>query len=199
MTSATLTDSQQALALQQIRARLCEPNPLHDWPPFAMAVSNASAAVQHIHLAFNLHLFDLASVELLAADWRAVYEGEPDKLKRLEIGFRDLVRAEEKLDTLPEAVLSAEYWKARIPQLPPPLDLRSGNARGRTGNSGRGGRASGGSWRQVKKRASDHHLTASMAAFAVAAGLLARAARRDHFALESRIFGGCRYTATSTT
>ncbi len=184
-----LTNSQQALALQQIRARFCEPNALHDWPPFAVAVSNSSAAVQHIHLGFNLHLFDLASVELLAADWRAVYEGEPDKLKKLEIGFRDLVRAEETLEELPEAALSAEYWKTRIPQLPPPLDLRSENEQGpeRQYRQGRDVLPAA-AWRQVKKRASDHHLSASMVVFAVAAGLLARAARRDRFVLESRIF-----------
>ncbi|MGH8605785.1 MAG: condensation domain-containing protein, partial [Gammaproteobacteria bacterium] len=159
------------------------------WPLFDIRASRLAEDEYRLHFGFNMQLFDLASIELIAADCKYLYHGETACLEPLEISFRDLVLCEHQFGTVPEAKRSDRYWRERFSLLPEAIDV--------TDVSSGGGKPQfvhhhsvleREDWREIKGIAKQHGITASMVVFAAFNEVLSAYGGRQHYTLESRVF-----------
>jgi Condensation domain len=173
--------------IEQVRREmLAQPRAQDRWPQFEIRATRLAEDEYRLHFGFNTLLFDLASIELMAADCKYLYHDQLDRLPSLEVSFRDLVLCEESFDGVEEAQRSQRFWRERLPQLPGPLALDPPSGAPRFGHyhfvldQAR--------WQAIRTITKGHGVTASMVVFAAFNEVLGCELARRPYALESRIF-----------
>ena len=170
------TPDAQAAELEAVRARLShQVLPADRWPLFEFRASRLDDRRTRIHISFDLLVADAWSFQFLMGQWGELYR-DPDKvLPPLEISFRDYRLAELQLEGGELHRRSEEYWRKRLPTLPPRPScrwrrcrLRCASSASRTGGCGSSPR----SWRRLKERAGQAGLTPSGALLAAYAEVL---------------------------
>ncbi|RFA28403.1 hypothetical protein CAI21_12600 [Alkalilimnicola ehrlichii] len=143
-----------------------------------------------LHFGFSTQIFDLASVELMAADCRAVYEGDATHGSPLPVTFRDVVLIEDDFSETMEFQRASDYWSERFRQLPEPAQFPP-EARGEADAAVFEHRhllIDVPQWQAIKNKAKANGLTDSMVVFAAFNEVLSAAIQQRHYALETRVF-----------
>lgn len=185
-----LSPGEQERRIEAVRAEMLrQPRRQDQWPLFDVRVSRLAQDQHMLHFGFDMLLFDLASIELIAADCKYIYHDETSRLKPLEIGFRDLVLGERQFSTVAEARRSDRYWRERFPLLPEAMDvtdmpLKSGRPQFVHHHS----ILEREQWQKIKEVAREHGITGSMVVFGAFNEVLSAYGGRQHYALESRVF-----------
>jgi amino acid adenylation domain-containing protein len=97
--------------------------PSDRWPLFQLAATRLAARRVRVHLSFDLLLGDAFSFGLMFAELCRFYDDPRAVLAPLEISFRDCVLAERKLRQSAAWHRAADYWRRRVPILPPAPEL----------------------------------------------------------------------------
>ena len=114
----------RAARLEAVRQRMSyEVFSVDQWPLFDIRVSRLDDQRALIHVSTDLLIADLKSIEILLREWFQLYQDPRASLPPLEISFRDYVLAEQALQASPAYVRAREYWRRRVPALPPVAEL----------------------------------------------------------------------------
>ena len=110
--------------VQAIRQRMAQQVLRTDqWPLFQIAATRLPERRVRIHLCIDALLIDGWSHQILLQEWLQLYRDPHADLPPLELSFRDYVLAEQALHTTPLYQKALDYWRTRIPLLPPPPEL----------------------------------------------------------------------------
>jgi amino acid adenylation domain-containing protein len=96
---------------------------VHSWPVFDIRVSILDDQKSLIHFSTDALMFDAWSFVLMLEELVYIYMGKESTLAPLELSFRDYVIAEESLKHTERYQCALEYWRKRIPTLPPAPEL----------------------------------------------------------------------------
>lgn len=177
-------------ALQSRRnALMRQEQPLTQWPWFHLEISvwqNDSGKQYRIHYNNNNFYSDgLGTTKFINEIWQ--YYHKPDlQLPELTLSFRDAVLALEKLDQSDIGKKSQDYWISRIDTLPgpPPVPVIAGkNRRCRSKLNRREFFVDKQSWKNFKKRAGEHGVTASNVILTAHAKIISLWSGSDYFIL----------------
>ncbi|WP_437762183.1 amino acid adenylation domain-containing protein [Sorangium sp. So ce281] len=92
------------------------------WPLFEVRATLLESCTR-IHVGFDLLVADAWSFRVLMDRWMRVYANIDEPLPELEITYRDYVLHMEKLKETEMHRRSLEYWRKRLPTLPPAPEL----------------------------------------------------------------------------
>jgi hypothetical protein len=98
--------------------------PLGRWPMFDVRYSLIDEDRVRLHLSFDAILLDVSSYFIMLEEIRMFYENPQSTLPALEISFRDYVLALRKLENTENYRKAEDYWRKRIPSLPPAPEFR---------------------------------------------------------------------------
>ena len=165
--------------------------PTDRWPLFDLRASRLEDDLVRLHLSFDGIMMDGWSWQVLARDLDRLYR-EPDAaLPRLELSFRDYVLALEALRRTPRYERCRDYWRSRIPQLPPAPSLPLAGDPKRLGKptfTRRGFELAPELWRRIKERGASFGLTPSCLVAAAFGEALGRWSESPHFTLDLTLF-----------
>ncbi|MFC3998913.1 amino acid adenylation domain-containing protein [Nocardiopsis sediminis] len=182
-----LRGADPAPALREVRDRLShEVRPAGVWPLFAVVVSRLGDRRCRVHVSFDALILDYLSWQLLIADLTRFYADPGLVLPPLEIGYRDYVLAEAAMEGTGRYRRAEEYWRGRLPGLPPAprLPLAADPATVRHPRwSSRIATLPAPEWAQVKARAAAAGLTPTSVCLAAFAEVLAVWSESAHFTL----------------
>jgi pyochelin synthetase len=161
------------------------------WPLFEVHVSCPDESHTRLHFSFDLLVCDLRSAQIFLDEWLQLYLNADASLPPLELSFRDYVLAELAWQESEPCRRSSEYWRDRIPQLPPAPELplakpassvlRPEFVRRRT-------RLEPELWSRLKKRAKQCDLTPAALLLTVFAEILTAWSRNSRFTLNVIVF-----------
>jgi amino acid adenylation domain-containing protein len=89
------------------------------WPLFEVRATLLPGGAVRLHLGFDALIVDAASIYLVLSEWAALYADPAAALPTAAIGFRDYVLAARRHAEGPAFRAAAEYWAARLEELPP--------------------------------------------------------------------------------
>lgn len=89
------------------------------WPLFAVRASRIDERRTRLHVSTDALIGDASSWRTLGRELTQLYRNPDASLEPLDITFRDYVLALQSLKASRRYVESEEYWRARIPTLPP--------------------------------------------------------------------------------
>ena len=93
----------------------------HDWPQFRLRATRLDGDRTRLQLASSLLVADSLSLQVLLRDLALLFSGsEPSELS---LSFRDYVVAKSALTGTPVHERALDYWRRRLPTLPPPPEL----------------------------------------------------------------------------
>ncbi|MFE7609006.1 non-ribosomal peptide synthetase [Streptomyces celluloflavus] len=125
---------EQTAALGEIRRELADQVlPTDRWPLFDIRATLLDEDRVRLHLSLDLLFVDVPSLFLLLHQWRRHYDDPAWSPAPLDLSFRDYVLAEQALEDDPAAIKAADYWLARVEDLPPAPDLPLATAPERLG------------------------------------------------------------------
>jgi len=160
--------------------------PTDQWPLFEIRSSQLAGEAVRVHISIDGLLLDGWSYQLLFREWLALYQ-EPDRERPpLEILFRDYVIAEQALHESEEYQQSLQYWRKRLPMLPPAPDLPLAMNPGSLTQPHfvrRKGRLEPNTWQSLKNTASRFGLTPPSLLLAVYAEVISTWSKVAHFTL----------------
>ncbi|MDQ6672832.1 MAG: amino acid adenylation domain-containing protein, partial [Chloroflexota bacterium] len=93
------------------------------WPLFEICAARLDAHRVRVYYSFDLLIADAFSLLLLARESMAQYNNPSAALEPPALSFRDYVLAEAALVGSEPHRRSVEYWRRRLPELPPPPEL----------------------------------------------------------------------------
>lgn len=165
--------------------------PAGEWPMFEVRLSRLPDRWR-THVSLDLLVADVASARLFFQELGEFYADPGRPAQPPAISFRDcVIYAEQARASRPQERERAwEYWRSRIPTLPPGPDLprlRTAGADTRT-RTRRTRVLPAGRWRQLKELAAARGLTPSAMLVAAYAHTLARWSRSGHFVLNVPLF-----------
>lgn len=118
------TSAEQSAAIAQVR------NELHDqvlptdrWPLFDIRATILAEDDVRLHLSMDLLFVDVRSLFLMLNEWRRYYDHPTWSPAPLDLSFRDYVLAEQAAQTDSFGARAAEYWLARLEDLPAAPEL----------------------------------------------------------------------------
>ncbi|TDB90609.1 amino acid adenylation domain-containing protein [Actinomadura sp. KC216] len=91
------------------------------WPLFRLRAVRLDDDRRRFHLASSLMVADSLSLQILFKDLARLYAGE--ELPPLELSNRDYIVAKAELKGTPVHDRALDYWRRRLPTLPPPPEL----------------------------------------------------------------------------
>jgi len=93
------------------------------WPLFEMRAALLDGDRARLYTVIDLIIADSGSVHILSGDLARFYADSNAALPPLELSYRDYVLAKEALKDSEVSKRALEYWRGRIPTLPPPPEL----------------------------------------------------------------------------
>jgi amino acid adenylation domain-containing protein len=90
------------------------------WPLFTIEAAVLPGGVNRLFLSFDLLIGDALSWRILYRELRALYDDPDRALPQLRLRFSDYVAALAALPRHPAYRRARDYWRARLPELPPP-------------------------------------------------------------------------------
>jgi pyochelin synthetase len=110
--------------IQTIRDRLShQVLPLDRYPQFEIVATQLGDRHFRLHMSLDGWCIDYWSSIKLFQDLSQLYNQPEKPLPCLEISFRDYVLASRTLENIPIYQRSLDYWRSRIPSLPPAPEL----------------------------------------------------------------------------
>ncbi|WP_432349601.1 amino acid adenylation domain-containing protein (plasmid) [Shinella yambaruensis] len=97
--------------------------PADRWPLYRIHATRLSSHETILHLSFDILVFDLKSLEIWLAEWRARYENQTVALPQPAASFREHALAREAEARSQEAARARRYWQDRAARLPLGPDL----------------------------------------------------------------------------
>jgi amino acid adenylation domain-containing protein len=163
--------------------------PLDAWPMFEVRVSSLPGGRDRVHVSLDLMVADVASVRLLFREWGELYQHPDVTPPEPGVSFRDYVLTLGKLADTEVYRRARDYWRQRIPTLPPGPELPLlGHASDRRTRSRRRHELPAFRWERLKQRAASRGLTPSAVLLAVYASVLGRWSRSGQFTLNVPLF-----------
>ncbi len=156
------------------------------WPAFDVRVSLLPGDKARVHFSTDAIMFDVWSFLLALQDLVQFYVDASYEPAPLELSFRDYVLAEEAMRTGPRYQRALEYWRRRVPDLPPApeLPLARNPAQVKQPRFTRlHATLDAERWDRLKRRATQAGLTPTGVLLAAYAEVLARFARSPRFSL----------------
>jgi amino acid adenylation domain-containing protein len=92
-----------------------------EWPLFRLRATRLNGDHTRFHLASSLLVSDSFSLQVILRDLARLYGG--DELPPLEMSVRDYIVAKTALKDSPVYERALDYWRRRLPTLPPPPGL----------------------------------------------------------------------------
>jgi amino acid adenylation domain-containing protein len=90
------------------------------WPLFTIEAALLPGGVTRLFLSFDLLIGDALSWRILYRELRALYDDPNHALPELRLRFSDYVAALASLRQHPAYRQARDYWRSRLPELPPP-------------------------------------------------------------------------------
>ncbi|QCT03390.1 amino acid adenylation domain protein [Paenibacillus algicola] len=156
------------------------------WPVFDLRVSLLHNGRARIHLSSDALMFDAWSYVVLLRELAELHHNPDAELPELKITFRDYVQAEERMKASSAYQRSLEYWKSRVPELPPAPELPMAKSPDSLKNpyfTRLHNRLEGDHWSRLKTKATSMGLTASGVLLAAFAEVLAVWSKHPRFCL----------------
>lgn len=160
------------------------------WPLFEICATLLDD-VTRLHISYDLLIADGRSAQVLSRELGVLYHNPEAVLPPLDLCFRDYVVAEQKLRDTSLYDESLEYWKKRIPELPPAPELilaRSPGSLTRPRFTRRSDRLEKESWRRIKGRAARLGITPTTLVLAAFAEVLAAWSKSPRFTINLTLF-----------
>jgi amino acid adenylation domain-containing protein len=172
-----------AAAREELSHRVSEPRRL---PLFAARLLTVGGRPRRLQLSFDLLTVDATSLAIVAAELVALYEDPERELEPIDLGFRDYALAAEEALASTAFEADREYWRRRLPALPPAPELPAAG-RAQPGRAGRFRRyeheLGAEAWARLRERAGKLDLTPSALLCAVYAEVVGRFSPGDRFTL----------------
>lgn len=109
-----------ATQLATLRQRMShQVRPADQWPLFEICASCLKGDTTRLHISIDGLIADGRSLFLLFQDWAQWYQNPALALPLLPLSFRDYVLAETALQESPAIQTALDYWRDRLPNLPP--------------------------------------------------------------------------------
>ena len=161
------------------------------WPLFDVRATRMDGGRVRLHVSRDALIFDAWSALLFFRDLFRFYSEPETDLPPLDVSYRDYVLAEERLRETELYRRDLDYWRRRIPELPPapelPLAVDPASL-----EEPRFGRRSGtlpaAAWARLKERAAGAGLTPSGLVLAAYADVLALWSKSPRFTLNLTLF-----------
>ncbi|SCE17201.1 nonribosomal peptide synthetase protein BlmIV [Streptomyces sp. Termitarium-T10T-6] len=188
-----VSDAERDEALARVRAELeNQVLPSGSWPLFDIRATHLPDQRTRLHVSVDLLFVDVRSLLLVLAEWRRFYDDPAWSPAPLDHTFRDHVLAERELRDSPAGRRAADYWTARLDEIPPAPDLPLATAPEQIGPplfvlhravlpQDR--------WAALSATARRHGLTPSNLLLAAYAEVLRTWSRRQEFTLTLTLFG----------
>jgi nonribosomal peptide synthetase protein BlmIV len=184
--------------LAEVRAEMShQVLPAHRWPLFDITVSLLPAAdpssapgTARIHVSIDALIADAYSVSLLMAELGECYHGLPGR-EPMAVTFRDCVTARESARTSLAHGRAMEYWRRRLPELPPGPELplvRQPSTVDKPRFRRRSGELPAPTWAALREQAARVGVTAPVVLLAAFTEVITRWSRRDHYVLMLTLF-----------
>jgi len=178
--------------LDRIRERMShQVRPADRWPLFEIRATLLDDAVTRLHVSLDLLVADALSFRILQRDLLACYQGRAADLPPLRVTFRDYVVATQRLRAGPRYQQAREYWRQRVPSLPPgpslPLLCELGEV-SRPRFHRLAGRLGEADWAALRQVAGTRNLTPSGVLCAAFAEVLAAWSRCGRFTINLTTF-----------
>src|SRR5438093_13639644 len=93
------------------------------WPLFDIRAATLDGPRTRLYISIELLVCDIWSLKILVREWMQLYLNPDVALPRLELTYRDYLLAKASLKDSEAYRNAVEYWKARIPTLPPAPEL----------------------------------------------------------------------------
>jgi pyochelin synthetase len=161
------------------------------WPLFEICATLLDEQQIRLHISYDLLIADGRSAQVISRELGILYHNPDAVLPPLELCFRDYVLAEQKLRETSLYDQSLNYWKNRIPQLPPAPELilaRSPGSLTRPRFTRRSDRLDEESWRRIKGRAARLGITPSTIVLAAFSEVLATWSKSPRFTINLTLF-----------
>jgi amino acid adenylation domain-containing protein len=178
--------------MQSLREQLSHQMfPTDKWPLFEIRASLLEGGRVRLHFSVDLLLGDAWSWLILTRELAEYYQNPAAVLPRLELSFRDYVLAERALQDAEEYQRSLNYWRKRIPALPPAPDLplaKDPGALEKPRFMRRATRLEAEAWHRIKERTAHAGLTPSAVLLAAFADVLATWSKTPQFTINLTLF-----------
>ncbi|MGB3298889.1 MAG: amino acid adenylation domain-containing protein [Phormidesmis sp.] len=159
------------------------------WPLFHIEAANLSDNKVRFFISFDVLIGDAWSFQLLGQEMAQLIRG--DRLSPLSLSFRDYVVAEQVFQATSVYEQALEYWKNRLPTLPPAPNLPLTMAPSQVISprfERRSGRLEAADWAKLKQRANQASLTPSGVVLAAFAEVLTTWSQQPQFTLNLTLF-----------
>lgn len=138
--------------------------PADRWPLFDIRASRLDDDRLRLHIGLDMLIMDGLSFNIFFSEWRRFYQEPGWAPEPLDLSYRDFVLAKETSRSDPEYLRARQYWKGRLPEIPPAPDLPLAVEPARLGRpvfARRHARLAGDRWEAIKKSARQRGLTPS--------------------------------------
>lgn len=176
--------------LQDARRELCR-CVRQTWPLFEIRAYHLPDGRQRLLFSIDLLIADVTSCVILFEEWRRLYDYPQLDLATLQFSYRDYVLADLSARAGGRYQTSFDYWKGRVPRLPPAPALPLARHPATIGEpvfTRRYGSLSADLWQALKDLARSHELTPSMLLCAAYAEVLSTWSRDPRFTLNVLVF-----------
>jgi len=181
-----------ATQLEVVRERMSHQMlPSDQWPLFEICASCLDNHRIRLHISLDVLIGDAWSWQILSRELAQFYDDPEVSLPLLELSFRDYVLAEEALRESELYQRSLEYWRSRLPVLPPPPALPLAREPGSLTNPRfvrREARLKPDVWQRLKARVTRAGLTPSGVLLTAFADVLRVWSRTPHFTVNLTTF-----------
>jgi amino acid adenylation domain-containing protein len=165
--------------------------PADRWPLFEIRATRLPGDRLRLHVSFDFLIGDAWSVTLVSDELARLYLHPETELPPLELTFRDYVLAERELRETPLFERALEYWRLRLPTLPPAPELplaRDPGSIERARFERLRGRLGADAWSRIKERAQRRGVTPSGLLLTAFSEVLAAWAKSPRFILNLTLF-----------
>src|SRR5581483_2962788 len=161
------------------------------WPLFDIRAAMLDGPRTRLFISIELLVCDIWSLKILVTEWMRLYLRPDVALPPLEVSYRDYVLAKAALKDSEDYRQAVEYWKERVPALPPAPELplaKSPSAVKHPRFECLRGRLAAERWRRLKRRAGLSGITPSGVLLAAFAEVLAAWSKSPRFTVNVPLF-----------
>ena len=165
--------------------------PSDQWPLFEIRISRLDDQRCRLHFSLDILIGDAWSWQILIRELEHLYREPGIPLAPLELSFRDYVLAEAALHESDLYQRSLDYWRSRLPALPPAPELplaRNPASLSHPRFVRRSIRLKPDAWQQLKTRAARAGLTPSTALVTAFAQVLTAWSKSPRFTINLTLF-----------